>query len=193
MAQILVDSYDTPEFGESITSGATWVGQSFDSGQGGVVAAVQFSLAKAGTPPGDCTAKIYAHTGTYGGGGVPTGSLLVESDVVSAASLPTTNDWITFNFSSQYSLAPNTKYCVIFSAPSITGVPNYVNIYEDSTSPSHGGNHVSSGNSGGSWGANTGRDVGFRVYVKGDDNKPGNLGRMIKAGEGISTTGQIAS
>jgi hypothetical protein len=95
-------------------------GQSFDSGRGGKVIKAQF-LVKTNSPPaaGNATAKLWAHTGTFGSSGTPTGSALAVSDNFDVSVLTDEYQLITCTFSgdNQILLAPDTKYFTTFTAP----------------------------------------------------------------------------
>ena len=62
-------------------------------------------------PTGNVIVYLYAHTGTYGVNGKPTGSPLATSDPILASTLPTTQQLVTFTFSgaNRIILSSNTE------------------------------------------------------------------------------------
>lgn len=160
----VVDSYS-----ETNSNGAlaiiltkTHIGQSFDSGVGNKLSRVKFSLKKNGTPVGNMVVEIYAHTGTYGSTGTPTGDVMATSDNVNASILTTTEAVITFTFSgaNQIALTASTNY--VAAVTGIAGdITNSVQVGVDTTSPTHGGNGVNQ--SSGVWAAEATQDYPFYV------------------------------
>ncbi len=143
---ILIDSYsETNQNDEFILSSSesnySEIGQSFANTVEGTLDSCKFYLRKGESPTGNAVAKVYAHTGTYGSGGTPTGAVLATSDNFDVSGLSTSFELITFNFSGaeRITLSANTKYFVICcyntSAP-----PNTVKIGFDTSSLTHGGN-----------------------------------------------------
>ena len=99
--------------------------------------------------------RLYAATGTVGSTAVPTGSVLATSDsrLFNGAS---SGAFSTFTFSTPYTLQANTDYCIgVYFVSSTSG---YVVVYQDDSSPSHGGNFY------GASGAVSGTDNNFYVY-----------------------------
>lgn len=90
-------------------------GQSFE-GDGNRLYSATFNLAKTGSPTGNAYVKIYAHTGTFGTDGKPTGSALAVSDAfdVSTLSGSQTNVEIFFSGDNRIVLDNGTYYCVVF-------------------------------------------------------------------------------
>lgn len=89
-------------------------GQSFTAIDGDLDSVV-FYLAKVGSPTGNMTAQLYAHSGTYGSTGVPTGAVLATSDNVDISALTTSFALVTFDFSGaeRIALTSGTKYFVV--------------------------------------------------------------------------------
>lgn len=88
------------------------LGESFQ-GDGRPLGQVMLYLGKSGSPTGNVTARLYAHTGTYGSGtGLGTGSPLAESAAIAATSLPTSTNWITFTFDGSFTLTNGTPYVI---------------------------------------------------------------------------------
>ena len=165
---VLIDSYSETNAAGAFTlpTDISIVGQSFNSAGGGTLNSAKFYMAKTGTPPGNIVAKVYAHTGTYGSTGKPTGSALATSDNVAAASLTADPTWglVTFTFSggNKITLTASTKYCVIIEYTAGSG-GNIVGLGFDNTSPSHGGNLVYW--TGAAWDYDVAYDNPFYVYV----------------------------
>ncbi len=136
----LLDYYE-PEgsYGSSTT---TIQGQSFktpDDGKTYKLTTAQFEMYYAsGTPAYNLVAKLYAHTGTYGNGGTPTGNALATSAAVTSG-LSTTRALVTFTFSGaeQYEMAPNTAYFIIWQK--VSG-DSTIYVTYDAISPAHAGN-----------------------------------------------------
>ena len=139
--------------------------QAFDSGAGGTLDLCKFYLSKTGTPTGNATAKIYAHTGTFGTDSKPTGTALATSDVLDVSTLTGSLVEKTFNFSgaNRIALTASTKYCVTIEY-SGGDASNYVNVGFDENSPTHGGNMALLIS--GTWTENF-RDAIFTVQVAG--------------------------
>jgi hypothetical protein len=111
----LIDEYPTSYATESIqlySGGNEGIGQSFD-GLSANVDYCNFYIRKIGSPTGNIVAKLYAHTGTFGTNGTPTGSALATSDNVNIANLPTSYELRTFTFSSPYTTTAGNKYCIV--------------------------------------------------------------------------------
>ena len=145
-----------------MSGGITALGQSF-TGNGLTLTDIQAYLKKAGSPSGDLTAKIYAHSGTFGTSSVPTGSALATSGTIDAATLTTTATLTTFTFSGGIVLTNGTKYVLTIEG-SFPGGANNPGWGADFTSPTHGGN-ASYEIGAGSWSADGSTDLIF--YVNG--------------------------
>lgn len=137
-----VTQTDTRDTDQALGNGTiTEVGESF-VGNGGSLANVVFTLSKTGSPTGNLTAKIYAHSGVYGTSSVPTGTPLATSPVFDVSTLTTTPTATTIFFASQnqnITLTNATNYVVTLEY-SGGNASNYVNVGIDSTSPTWGGN-----------------------------------------------------
>lgn len=165
MGEILIDSYS--EVNASADTGLytghiTKYGQSFTA-KSGKLSTVKFFAGKVGLPTGNGTVTLYAHTGTYGTDGIPTGSVLAVSDNYNVASLTASNALIscTFSGNQMYRLNKDTHYCIIFNY--IGGdADNYVKIACDNSSPTHSGNSMYYVDS---WAAHAPIDVIFYVYA----------------------------
>lgn len=114
---VLLDSYS-----ESNHDGTSIVicnvqpggGQTFKPSSSAALRRAVFYLKKLGSPTGNATAKVYAHTGTYGTSGLPTGAALATSDTLDVSTLTTLYALKTFSFSGEnvISLVGDTPYVV---------------------------------------------------------------------------------
>lgn len=141
------ESYDTviasiPDFRDGDTNvwsgSALQRGETFHNVDAIDLVAIQWCLRKDASPTGSCYAKLYAHTGTFGSTGVPTGAALatVTKDV---STLSATPHWETFTLDTPYELAANTDYCIVyeFSGGDAT---NKTQMARDGSSPVDDGN-----------------------------------------------------
>ena len=119
---------------------------------------------------GTFTAKLYAHSGTYGTSSVPTGSVLATSDGHNALELPIgdpTNfsnySLIEFVFATPYTLNAGTHYCVAIEFVGASTGFDYASIgYDGSSVPSNIGNLATYS---GSWSADGNSALGFWCFV----------------------------
>lgn len=138
-------------------------GQSF-TGAAGWLAEAMFRIQRGATNAGTITAKLYAHTGTFGTTGVPSGAALATSDPInSSAILNGTYSNIVFTFSgaNRVQLAAGTKYFITLDASAAGGTQFLVG--SRTTAPAHGGN-AAAFPSGGPW-FSYGEDLYFAVYA----------------------------
>lgn len=91
-------------------------GQSFIP-DGGYLIRASFKGRKYSGENGIITAKLYAHSGTYGTSSIPTGDALAISNSINISSLPSTLANIYFNFDGTYFLE-NINYCIVFELES---------------------------------------------------------------------------
>ena len=169
---VLIDSYSetNQSGGEALGVAGSFAvanGQSFTDPDGHVLDSCQFNLRKMGSPTGNAVAKVYAHTGTWGSSGVPSGAALAVSDAVAVSTLGTSYRLVTFEFSgaNRITLAAGTHYVVTVEYSAGTA-GNYIIVGYDSSSPTHPGNKCYS-NNGTSWMEVGGYDVPFYVYGAG--------------------------
>jgi hypothetical protein len=116
------------------------IGQSF-TGDGGTLNISKFYLKKVGSPTGSAYAQIYAHSGTFGSTGLPTGSLLATSDSFDVSTLTTSSQLITFTFSggNKITLVNGTHYFTVFTFSGVSSA-DYPAISFDGSSSTHSGN-----------------------------------------------------
>jgi hypothetical protein len=117
-------------------------GQSFALVEGKPITSCRFYLSSYGTITGYCYAKIYAHTGTWGQNGKPTGDALAVSDTVRVSKIGESFSFVRFNFYGVNQFTPNDKvpYVIAFEYTVNNGSSNRVQIGIDSSTPSHSGN-----------------------------------------------------
>ncbi len=146
MAIVLIDSYSEsnqddylPLYqSDQIEAG----GQSF-IGDGSILDRCVFDLRRVGSPTGYAYAKIYAHTGTFGVNGEPTGSALAVSAGVDVTTIGTgAHELVIFNFTGtqRIVLTQGTKYFVVCEYIDGPNSTNCIRVGYDSSSPSHAGN-----------------------------------------------------
>lgn len=151
-----VGAYGTPVYNDD-----GGIGQSFQTVNGGQLDSLVFKCTRSGTL-GNCYAKIYNHSGTFGTSSVPTGSALATSDAVAIADIGISAGDIIFNFSGsdRIILDPSTYYVVVCGYVTDT---DYVSIAFDQ-SDNHGGNYCT-GRESTSWSSNSGYDTIFKVFL----------------------------
>lgn len=162
-----IDSYGeaNADQGSALRSGASiFFGQSFHNSVLAKIATAKFFLKKNNSPTGNATAKIYAHTGTFGAGGVPTGAALATSDNFDVSTLTTTSQLITFTFSGAnlIDLSANTDYCIELSY-SGGDASNYIVASWDGSGSTAPGS-MNSSLDGSTWIPNATYDAVFYVY-----------------------------
>lgn len=149
MAEVLIDSYDETNYssvsdtiGNDTAIADVQFGQSF-TGNGSDASRAVFYMRRTGNPTGSLTAKIYAHSGTFGTSSVATGVALAVSDPLGPNDIPTTRGLVSFTFSgaNRINLANASKYVIAIdgSALAIDG-SNSVQGGLDTTAPTHAGN-----------------------------------------------------
>ena len=111
----IIDSCNESNAGSAAQAIGTGVGQSF-TGDGRPITSCDFYLYASGgvTLTGTIYAKLYAHTGTYGTSGKPTGPVLATSKPVSASILTSIESLINFGFvgAQRVTLTNGTKYVI---------------------------------------------------------------------------------
>ena len=139
-AVVLADSYPVSNFTGiwPVYSPQSQFGQSFTA-VGGALDSAVFNLSKNADSAGNAYALLYAHSGTFGVDGVPTGTPLATSSPVDATTLGTlTGELVTFHFDNTVTLTEGEKYVIVLQ---YTGAwPNPLNLGFDGDSPTHEGN-----------------------------------------------------
>jgi hypothetical protein len=125
-----------------------------------------------GSPTGDITCELRAHSGTFGTSSIPTGAALATSEPIDAAKLESSYRTYKFLFNTassiesgqdnHYDLQTGTDYVAVFLHPN-GDATNYVAIEGDTTSPTHDGNQ--SDLTGTTWTPASGEDLVMQVYT----------------------------
>ena len=173
---ILVDGYFTNTGG----TGLIGRGQSF-TGNGMNLDYIQFYFYNnIGSPTGNITAKIYAHSGTFGVDGIPTGTELATVTKDVSTLVYGLNDFI-FTGTNRITLSKDVKFCAVVTFP--YSATDYPVIAKDDGTHTHSGNamYFSSPN----WVAENTSDMHFAVYGSYND-QIGNYYRHIIVGNGMS-------
>src|SRR4051812_22557725 len=92
------------------------MGQSF-TGNGTIVGTAQWYCKRINSPTGNCFAKIYAITGTFGTNSKPTGAAIATSDAVDVSTIGSVIfTLVTFTFSggNQVTLTNGVHYALTF-------------------------------------------------------------------------------
>lgn len=116
-------------------------GQTFTCSINTVLSSCKFFLKRVGSPTGDCYAKIYEMTGTFGTDGYPDGAELAKSAVIDVTKISDAGYVLTeFTFTGENAILLTPKnYCIAFYR---TGgdTNNCIAFGADYTSFSHAGN-----------------------------------------------------
>lgn len=211
VSTFVIDEYafsNSDSVDSMFTAGDYRRGQSF-TGNGQTLGKVTFWINKGGSPTGNVTANVYAHTGTFGAGGTGTGVALATSDTLDITTLSGTTAPITFVFSgaNQITLANGTNYVVVLSTLGVTFGGGQLRYAFDQTSHTHSGNYVFYNPS--AWGGyatvdtcfkltssqyldkTSSLDTGFVNTVNGADTDPFTSGQKasftVQAGDALAT------
>lgn len=168
MAVVTIDSYSESNSDSFVRlyngSDVPRLGQSFSGGNNTTLDSCKFYLRKYGSPTGNITAAIFAHSGTYGTSSVGTGSALATSNNYDIASLTTSSQLITFTFSGANRISLASQYYVVVIQYSGGDKYNYLHIGADGSEPrTHSGNYCQYNTSTGNW-LSAGYDIPFYVY-----------------------------
>lgn len=178
MAQI-IDSYIIDHNHSYISlNGNLLKAQSF-TGNGMQLKSCNFYLKRTASPIGTIVVEVYAHSGTFGSTGIPTGSVLATSDSINASTLdnnggfpsPSTFGNISFTFSgtNQITLENGVNYFISLKYSEVDDGTNFVVVGFDG-GDSTGYRSTAPGNmafySSGTWTAYnpTYNDIWFYVY-----------------------------
>lgn len=162
-AVVLADSYPESNFSSlfSVYAEATQFGQSFTA-TGGTLDSVAFWLSADPDATGNVTANVYAHTGTFGVDGVPTGSRIARSLPVDVSTINVSPfELVTFHFDNLVQLTPGAHYvvAVYYAGP----WPDPLSLGMDDSTPTHPGNAASYHVPSGTWYSQS-QDLVFYVY-----------------------------
>lgn len=161
----VIDSYAISNNDGSITYNptSTAYGESF-TGDGNDIDEIDVeSLIASGSPTGNATIEIYAHSGVFGTSSVPTGSILATSDGIDVTTFTGSLATYTFNFSTPYTTVNGTKY--VWQLRHVGTAGNVIGIGRDNSSPTHTGNASRWGGS--SWQVPGSFDCGFEILSTG--------------------------
>lgn len=195
-ASAIIDSYSetTRDSSMGLYSGNNiGIGQSFTNSNSNRLDKVKFYIERYGNPSGNVTATIYAHTGTYGTDGKPTGAVLATSDAVNVATVSDSNFVLTefiFSGANEITLSAGIQYIAVINFSGGDSSNNLM-VGMHGTSPTHSGNASYSTNLS-SWSAlSTDYDLCFYVY--GEQISSGDCAiRAGKTGFNNNETGWIA-
>jgi hypothetical protein len=158
------DSWTTQDTAAQMYSGSTiGLGQSI-TGDGNELTSVVFKVRRVGSPTGNATVNLYAHSGTFGTSSVPTGASLAASETLDVSTLSTSYRDIKFKMSSFYTLVAATKYVVTIEY-SGGDSSNRIEVAFDVSPAGHGGNKCSST---GSWSPDANDDMYFYARTGGN-------------------------
>lgn len=133
---VLIDSYyvetptsDLPYNDKWLGSGYVAFGITFKPSVARRLASCKFRLRKIGDPIGNLRVYLYAHSGTFGSNGVPTGSPIHTSKAVDLTTLTISYALYRFTFDRSYILQVNTPYCLaVYSTDGTLPRPNGLEI-----------------------------------------------------------------
>jgi len=110
----------------AFSSDTVLAGQTFNTRPASITG-VKFYLKQVGTATGAMYAQLYAHTGTFGTTGEPTGSALATSDTVNAGTSVVSTDYgeVEFTFGTAYT-SEWSQYCVGLHYSSATDGSNTI-------------------------------------------------------------------
>ena len=146
------------------TSSKVSIAQSFQ-GNGLRLSRVGFYMKRIGSPNGNLTAVLYAHTGTFGTTGTPTGAALATSTArPSSDARPDFHDHLYFDFDKTFTLVNGTNYCIAIVTDQTLDNANNVEVAWDTSTPTHVGSSATRATSGGAWTSGT-PDLIFSVYT----------------------------
>ena len=142
-AVVLADSYAESNYSASwpvYGPNYSQVGQSFTATAGALDSAVFYLRREAGSA-GNAYAVLYAHSGTFGVDGMPSGAPLATSSPVDVTTLSdSVRQLVTFRFDNTLTLTAGTKYVIVIKYEGTW--PNPLACYFDGDSPTHDGNSV---------------------------------------------------
>jgi len=100
---------------------------------------MRFKMRKVGTPTGNITPTLKAHSGTFGTSSIPTGAALATGELFDIATLTTAYKTYELEFATPYEMVAATEYVITLEAAVIDG-SNYVEIEGLAGSGTHAGN-----------------------------------------------------
>lgn len=161
-----VEDSNTADSGSDFqVANATIIGQSQSFANGAnaqYLTRVRARMKKTGSPTGNLTAVLYAHSGTFGASSIPTGAALATSVNFDVATLTTAYLEYEIAFTTQYEMAASTNYVIALEHVAIDG-SNYVQIQGLATTGTHAGNRAQLVTT--TWTPTAGDDLYFKVYA----------------------------
>lgn len=137
------------------------IGQSFSNGAVAQnLTRTSFRLKKVGSPTGNLTVKLYAHSGAFGTSSIATGAALATSVNLDVATLTASYLEKEIAFTTQYLMDASTNYVISVEYTDGDG-SNYVHIEGDTTG-THAGNRATKT---GAWAANAAEDLWFTCFA----------------------------
>jgi hypothetical protein len=170
-------------------------GQSF-TGNGSNLMSVSWFVTAVGLPTGaNVVAEVFAHSGTYGVDGVPTGSALATSSPLDIANMPLDPQEVAFDFDGTFNLVNGTRYFVTVRS-TVPDDDDTIAVAVDNSGSDHAGNPASLS---GSWSADT-NDLCFTVFTEGpvvgfasaNLTDGGATTNRLTGGSGSFTAGKIS-
>lgn len=136
-----MDSYGSGnrDSDQNIYSGSVIGAGQSTKGDGSVLSSLSFMLSKFGSPTGNAVAKVYAHTGTFGVDGKPTGAALATSENFDVSTLDGTPTLTKIPFEDEFTMVNTTEYFVVLEY-SGGGASDYVLMGIDTSTPTDDGN-----------------------------------------------------
>lgn len=164
----LEDSYETAPSSVAVGGAQTYkkVFHTWTATNSTYLSEIELNLSKVLAPTGSVYIQVYAHGGTWGSSGVPTGSPLAISDAIDATTIGTSVGWISASFSgaNRIQLSATTHYVLVLIHPSGGDATNYIKFHYHSGAGTHAGN-VGNSPDGTSWSPSAASDGAFRVYT----------------------------
>lgn len=166
----------TAATGASLSS----LAQSF-YGDGNPLTGARFNLGRQVAANGNVWAELYAHTGTFGSTGVPTGAALATSATIAVSSLPTGTSEVVFTFDGSVTPASGTPYFIAINT-SNTDTGSNLTVY---IAPGDAGNQAGFQNA--AWATRT-DDLLYQV----ETSPPGVTGyASANLTDGVATTNRL--
>ena len=144
--EVTVDSYSESNRDNDADIGSDahlslYIGQSF-TGDGSTLKSATLYLKAVGFPTGIVYVSIYAHSGTYGSTGIPTGESLATSVELDVSTFDTDYALINFEFTgeNQIELVDGTHYFLVIDGFTTAIPENRIQSGQDRYSSTHGGN-----------------------------------------------------
>jgi len=123
---------------------------------------VRVKMKKTGSPTGNLTAKLYAHSGTFGTSSIPTAAALATSVNFDVSKLTTAYIEYEIAFLTQFEMLASTNYTITFEKAVGDG-SNYVQIQGLAATGTHTGNRSQLVVA--TWTATAADDLYFKVYA----------------------------